>query len=922
MSGAPRRKLIEVALPLEGISEASISEKSPFTRGHPRSLHYWWARRPLAACRAVVLGSLIDDPSSHPDQFTSEEDQEVERARLLQLVEDLVPWSAMKDESLLRRAQEEIKRSFHDQLPVVLDPFCGGGSLLLEAQRFGLEVRGSDLNPVAVLVTKGLIEIPYRFRDLPPVSAPAEGTFDLEDWSGAMGLAADVVHYGEWLLSEARTKLQDLYPPSHGPAGEKTPSIAWIWARTTTCANPACGGELPLVRSFLLSKKEKTRAWVEPIVVDGESSIEFQVRTGEGDIPPGTVSASGAICPACKEMIRFADLREQGRKFGFGTKLMAVVQKVPGGKSYSAPTDDQVQVAGSAPYTDALESDLPTQGALGFRVQAYGLKKHRDLFTDRQLYALTVLSDLVKSAGAVATQDAKGRLPNDKEALEKGGKGPRAYGEAISIYLGLAVSRLVDFSSTISTWDSGNTNLRQFTARQAVPMTWDFAETNPLDGVVSFSSAVGWVATGLRATAPRAPGSVENIDAASISPDRPVAIVTDPPYYDNIGYGDLSDVFYVWIRRALRDVCPDLLSTLLTPKQAELIADPSRFEGDRKAARTHFEIGLKEFFDRAFDAQRDDVPFTLFYAFKQDEANEDGIASTGWETMLDGLLSAGFAVTGTWPMRTEQAQRFRADGSNALASSIVMACRRRDSDAPLATRKEFAAALRAELPEAVRALQEGAIAPVDLAQAAIGPGMGIFSRYGMVVEADGKPMRIRTALAMINQALDERLAEQEADFDPDTRWCIAWFEQHGLDDGPFGLAETLSRAKNTSVKGLVEAGVLSSVAGRVRLLARSELDPDWDPSVDKRLTVWEVAQHMIQRLDEGGEESAADLVRQIGGLTEPARELAYRLFQICDRKQWAQEGLAYNRIAAAWPEVVRLAAAREPPGPGAQGSLV
>ena len=418
-----------------------------------------------------------------------------------------------------------------------------------------------------------------------------------------------------------------------------------------------------------------------------------------------------------------------------------------------------------------------------------------------------------------------------------------------------------------------------------------------------------WIAKVCRQL-PSGSGLAKQLDAAAAANgvENPI-ISTDPPYYDNIGYADLSDFFYVWLRRASRQTYPDLFSTLLTPKTPELVATPYRFGGDKRAAQRHFETGLQAAFGRMKEAHNDEYPMTVFYAFKQAEAEADGVASTGWETMLQGLLAAGFGITGTWPMRTERGARSVAIGSAALASSVVLVCRPRPDDAVLATRKEFTAALRAELPDALRHLQQGAIAPVDLAQASIGPGMAVFSHYSKVIEADGEPMRVRTALALINEALDELLAEQEADFDPDTRWCVAWFEQYGMGAGPFGVAETLSKAKNTSISGLVDAGVLRSAAGKVRLIERDDLAEAWDPSSDTRLTVWEVTQHLIRRLEQGGEQSAADLLRQVGGLAEPARELAYRLFQICDRKKWAGEALGYNALAAAWLEITRLASA-------------
>lgn len=481
--------------------------------------------------------------------------------------------------------------------------------------------------------------------------------------------------------------------------------------------------------------------------------------------------------------------------------------------------------------------------------------------------------------------------------------------------MAFVVSKLADWGSSICTWMPSVEKVGHTFSKQVIPMTWDFCETNPLSSAVgNVLNHVEWVARSFESVPASVPARVIQRDATrAVNGVDSAMVCTDPPYYDNISYADLGDFFYVWLRPLLRDIYPDLFATVVTPKGPELVATPTRFGGSKDAARTHFEEGLGAAFERMREIHDPSFPMALFYAFKQTETDADGIASTGWETMLEGLLGSGFMVTGTWPMRTERSARSVAIGTSALASSIVLVCRLRPEHASLATRREFTTALRAELPDALRRLQSGSIAPVDLAQAAIGPGMAIFSRYSKVVEADGEPMRVRMALALINDALDELLAEQEADFDTDTRWCVAWFEQSGMNEGPFGVAEMLSRAKNTAINGLVHAGVISSRSGKVRLLDRSELDATWDPAVDSRLTVWEVTQHLIARHQDGGEEAAADLLRRVGsGLSETARELAYRLFSICERKGWAQEALAYNALVAAWPEITRLVAQAAP----------
>jgi putative DNA methylase len=887
-----RRKLIEVALPLEAINRESAREKS-IRHGHPSTLHLWWARRPLAACRAVLFASIVDDPSSRPDLFPTEAEQEAERQRLFRLIEELVKWESTTNETVLEAARAEIRKATDGNPPPVLDPFCGGGSIPLEAQRLGLEAHASDLNPVAVLITKALIEIPPRFAGRPPVNPEArERLGHGGSWQGAQGLAEDVRYYGRWMRERALERIGHLYPKATLPDGREATVIAWLWARTVTCPNPACGARMPLVRSFALSTKKGKEWHVQPVVEGTE--VRFEVRQGK-DAPDGTVGRRGARCVVCESTVPLGHIRSEGQAGRMDARLMAIVAEGERGRVYLPPSQEHEATARSAEPQDVPDTDLPAQ-ALGFRVQGYGMRKHRDLFTPRQLVALTTVSDLVGEARERVLADG----------------GDEAYADAIATYLAFGVDRSADRGSTICSWDAGYVKVRNTFARQAIPMTWDFAEGNPFSGSTgNFDGALEWVAEVVEAAPAAVCAVAHQLDAAAaIDSVAEPMLATDPPYYDNIGYADLADFFYVWLRRSLGRVYPELFSTLLTPKAQELVADSHRFSGDRTQAERFFQDGLGRSFERMRGVHDSDYPLTLFYAFKQAEDDLDGAtASTGWETMLAGLVRAGFSITGTWPMRSELGNRMRNLDSNALASSIVLVCRPRPAEAPIATRRDFIAALKAELPEALRNLQHGNIAPVDLAQAAIGPGMAVFSRYAKVVEADGQAMSVRSALGLINQALDEILAEQEGDFDPDTRFAVAWFEQRGAEEGPFGEADVLARAKNTSVEGMERAGILVSRAGKVRLVRRDELDPAWDPATDRRLTVWEVAQHLIRRLDEQGEAGAAELLRRVGGLGEAARELAYRLYAICERKGWAQEALGYNALVASWPEIARLAGA-------------
>ena len=896
----PRRKLIEVALPLEAINREAAREKS-IRRGHPSTLHLWWARRPLAACRAVLFAQLVDDPSSHPDRFPTEEAQDQERQRLFRLIERLVPWEATQDEKVLSEAREEIRRSCGDTPPEVLDPFCGGGSIPLEAQRLGLVAHGSDLNPVAVLITKALIELPARFADQPPIHpVDADGRLAVQSWRGAQGLAEDVRYYGAWMREEAERRIGHLYPPATLPDGRKATVIAWIWARTVTCPNPACRATMPLVRSFWLGKKKGNETWVRP-VLEGRS-VRFEIGQGPSGPPvKGTVSRTGATCLVCNTPVPLRHVRTEGKAGRMGAQLIAVVAEGNRQRIY-LPADPEHEKAGHLPRPDGVpETEMPHNPRY-LTAPNYGMTRHADLFTNRQLTALCAYWDLVSEAC--------------QRSIDDGAE--HEYAVLIATYLALAASKVGDYNSSLVLWSPSRDQVKTTFSRQALPMIWDFAEVNPLAGAAGDLSVSIDGLGGALERLPATPwGDATQLDATSSSESRRgVVVCTDPPYYDNVGYADLSDFFYVWLRRALGDVYSDLFSTVLTPKAAELVADPFRTGGDKDKAEQRFEEGFERAFANVRKVANTKFPLTVFYAFKQSENDDAGVASTGWETMLSGLLRSGLAVTATWPMRTERIGRTRDLGSNALASSIVLACRPRSETAGITDRRGFLAALHAELPQALRELQQGNIAPVDLAQAAIGPGMAVFSRYAKVIEPTGEAMPVRSALALINQVLDEVLAEQEGEFDADTRFAIKWFEQYGFDEAGYDPAEGLARAMNVSVKGLEDAGILVARAGRVRLLRRSELSADWDPATDTRMPVWEVTQQLVRALwDEGSEAKAGDLVRRLGGIGEIARDLAYRLYAICERRGWADDALGFNALVTSWPEIARRAASPAPVQP-------
>lgn len=913
-----KRKLIEVSLPLETINLESAREKS-IRHGHPSTLHLWWARRPLATARAVLFAQLVDDPSSHPDRFPTQDDQRRERERLHSLMERLVVWENTRDEELLAQVHAEILASTDGNPPPILDPFAGGGTIPLEAQRLGLEAHASDLNPVAVLINKALIEIPPRFRDRPPIFPGLADT--KSSWQGAEGLAADVRAYGQWMRDEAEQRIGHLYPKAQLADGTEANVIAWIWARTVTCPNPACGIEMPLVRSWWLGKKKGKEAYIVPTVVSDASHpsgrrVEFSIgHDSAGPANAGTMSGrTGAICIACQTAVPMSHIRGEAKGKRGGQILLATVAEGVKRRVYLAPAVEHVEAA---------LIDSPPQGITGamadnprwFSPPAYGLTEFSDVFTHRQLVALTTFSDLVGEARERALADAKALGMAEGDRLEQGGSAAASYADAVATYLGLGVSRMTDIANALCRWENTKEQVRNLFGRQAIPMLWDFAETRPFgDAAGSFTVSLGNLLKAIPSI--KGPtGHVAQADASGRS-YRGYLLSTDPPYYDNIGYSDLSDFFYVWQRRTLRSVFPELLSTMLVPKSEELVANPYRHNG-REGAKQFFEQGFRDVFARARETALTDFPITVYYAFKQSDATAEGTASSGWETLLDGMIESGWAITATWPVRSELSNRMLASGTNALASSIVLALRPRPDDAPAIDRRGFIAALHAELPDALRKLQQGGIAPVDLPQAAIGPGMSVFSRYSRVIEPDGSAMSVRSALARINEILDLVLSEQEGDLDATSRFAISWYRQHGYNIGSFGDADNLARARNTSVDVMDREGILTSRAGKVQLVRPTETPASYDPVNDPHTSNWEALHHLIRILEsEGvapaGEFLAAVLSRADGMIdADLVKELGHLLFRIAEANSWSKDALSFNAIVTSWAEI--MAAARSQP---------
>jgi len=950
------KKLIEVALPLDAINVAAAREKS-IRHGHPSTLHLWWARRPLAAARAVIFAQMVNDPGGERGYFAgmTKAQAAAKREELFKIIEDLVLWENTNNDAVLQRARDAIWESWQetcrlnkshpqaaelfnpDKLPAFHDPFAGGGAIPLEAQRLGLEAYASDLNPVAVTINKAMIEIPPKFAGRAPVGPVTSGDRQAklhEDWRGAKGLAEDVRRYGAWMRAEAERRIGHLYPPIEVTAdmakdrpdllpyvGEKLTVIAWLWARTVKSPNPAFShADVPLASTFVLSSKDGKQAYVQPVVEGDGYYFTVKVGVPNEDAKNGTKLSRGANfqCLLSDTPIDPKYIKAEGVAGRMGARLMAIVAEGARGRVYLAPTSADETIAQGARPDWRPETPLPDDPR-NFWTLSYGLAKFGDLFTPRQLVALTTFSDLVQEAITKARIDAlTAGMTDDGLGLDAGGTGATAYAQAVGTLLTFSMSRLADRLSTICTWDlregqGRKSGVRNVFSRQAIPMSWDFAEANPLSGIAaSVDSALDRIAEVIERVTSTGWGCALQGDAATQTISAGKVVSTDPPYYDNIGYADLSDFFYVWLRKSLKPIFPGLYATLAVPKAEELVATPYR-HGGKTEAEAFFLDGMTRAMHNLAEQAHPAFPVTIYYAFKQAETKgEAGTHSTGWETFLGAVLRAGFALTGTWPMRTELGNRMIGSGTNALASSIILVCRQRAADARQISRREFLRELNATLPDALLDMTRGGVnspvAPVDLSQAIIGPGMAIFSQYAAVLEADGTPMSVRTALQLINRFLSED------DFDHDTQFCLHWFETVGWAVGKYGEADVLARAKGTSVGGLTMAGVLESNSGQVRLFKWREYPTDWSPEDDQRKAVWEMLHHLIRALNTEGEAAAGALLARMMDKAEPIRALAYRLYTLCERKGWAEEARAYNELITSWSGIETAATEAGPRG--------
>lgn len=906
-----KKKLIETSIPLDEINAQCEREKNARS-GLPATLHLWWARRPLASARAVLFASMVDDPSEHPELFPTKEEQNSERNRLHSIICKLADWDNINDESLYKEAYEEMVKYAPDgRLPEFLDPFAGGGALPLEAQRLGLISHASDLNPVAVTINRAMIDIPARFCNRPPIN-PYSRNRPANEYK-AYGLAQDVEYYAAEIGKEARRRLGAHYPDLTVASGQTVKSaapLAFFWARAVECPNPACRHETPLVRTFDLGRKKGNRSYVEAIVADGQ--ISYSVRTEkQGDrvegTHAGTIGKKGGHCLHCGSPISLDYVRNEARQSKLGYHLMAAVVDDPfgRGKRYLSVSKEDEAAAAMPMPVDYPRTSLPKK-ALGFRVQGYGIDKHWKLYTPRQLTALTTFTDIVNDFRPIIEKDAvEAGFKDDGIGLENGGSGARAYADALSTYFAFAIDKMSDRCSAVCPWDASRDTMSHVFTRQAIPMNWDFAESNPIGNASgSFSSMIKQIISAIKALPAHPQCDAMQRSATAELDYSNLLISTDPPYYDNIDYSDLSDYFYIWMRRSLYDVYPNTFSTTLTPKSDELIATPYRFDDNQSEADKFFEKGMETAFKQLTLAMSDDYPMTVYYAYKQTSNSRDGQrTSTGWETMLQALMNCGLEITGTWPIRTEMGNRTRGQGSNALASSIVLVCRKRSDSSTVATRPEFQRELRRALKIGVDDLQSSSIAPVDMAQASIGPGMAAYSKYSQVVESDGTRMSVHTALAMINEQLDALMGESGEELDSETRFCLTWYEQFGFDKGDFGVAETLRNARGADFAGLVRAGVLVNDRGKTWLVRPIDVaNPE-----QARLSpsCWSDLMAMVAALETGGgiDGAARAAMRLDEERAEKAKSLAYLLFQAAEKGKRTEDATWFNDLVTSWADI-------------------
>ncbi len=897
-----KKKLIEVALPLAKINDESAREKA-IRHGHPTTLHLWWARRPLSSARAIIWASLVDDPSSNPEKFESVEAQDQERKRLFGILEKLVPWEAGSNPQIIEEARREIINSCGGVIPTIIDPFGGGGTIALEAGRLGVPAVTGDLNPVAVLIQRAMFDILGRFINRRPISNQARSQSLMTDHFN--GLAEDVEQYGKILCDRVKQRVGHLYQGKSNLSFEELP-IAWLWVRTLPSPDPSSTARVPLAGSWQVkNRKGKETVWVKAEIDASSNSTRYSIRQG-GESDAGTLNRAKGVCLATGTLISNDYIRDQGAKGELGYEVYCRIHDGTRSREYRAPEEEDTALG-----TVDLQPAWVPEGLMSTHPQymgcpRYGIDEWKKLFLPRQLMTISAFVEELVDIQEQIKNDALEVGMEEGAPLRNGGDGAVAYSEAVTTYLAFALDRCVDRWNTLSAWDSTTEKTAHLFRMHAFQMTWTFSEVNPFA-----RTAGGWVgqveliAKVIR-NLPNVKVKTSQIDALSnIRSSGTTVLCTDPPYYDNVPYSDLSDFFYVFLRKTLGKIWPDETATISTPKMQELVADQVR-HGSKDSAKKFFEKGLGDVLRVAKENAHPDFPATIYYAFKSTDESETGTSSTGWSTFLQGLIDGGWTVIRTWPVRTEMTNGLKTL-KNMLASSVVLVCRPRQSSAVLGTRADFISILRNELPAAIALLQQENIAAVDLAQSAIGPGISIFSQFARVIEADGSTMNVSVALSLINEVLNEVLSGVESEFDRETRFALTWYEQYGLAVGPYGEADSLSRAKDTSVEKVVRSGIGVSQAAKFNLLGIDGTESKWDPRADKTLTVWEATHNLIARLGDS-EIHAANLYSLLGpGFADQAKQLAYLLYSVAVGKSRDKDAFNYNMLVTAWPEIEKLA---------------
>ena len=909
---AENKKLIEVALPLDKINPNFEHEKN-INSMHPKNLHQWWARRPFSAARAVLWASIVDDPSSHPEEFPTPEAQERERERLFEILEDLSDWKKSNDAKVIEDAREELKKYLGNNLNKeiqFLDPFSGGGAIPFEAQRLGLKGAAFDLNPVAVLINKAMIEIPPRFTGIKPVNKRDKRL--ISGQNDLFGVSQDLKYYGALLKQLAYEKVKDIYPTSiavpEDLGGGKAEIFSWIWVYTLKCPNPICGCETPLYLNCILDGRKSNEAYLRPYYDNNKLLFKVMHEKFHSDENKGTMNRQGAICAHCRNLINREYIRDEGIKHKLSRRLVAIVSYKNGERLYLNPDFEEEEKEAKVTLPEEYPSGKFANNPQNLGTGEYGLANFEQLFSNRQMQGLVALCTSLNEIRNRIEEDAiYAGMEDDKIHLRDGGKGALAYSEALSVYLAFAIDKEVASSNVVTRWENDNALAKPAFSRQSLYMQWMTPEVNIFGGRAgSFKTINDTIAESLLSFPCNIPeGIAKQHNAQEDFGLKNVIISTDPPYYDNIQYADISDFYYIWLRFNLKDIYPNLFKTTLTPKQEEIVAQPYRY-GRKEEAKKHFESGMQKAMENIYSSATPDIPVTIYYAYKQSETEAKKTSSSGWETMLNAIIKAGFSIKATWPLKTENPAKSNLK-INMLTTSVVIVCRKKEKGDFFCTKRQFLKALREGLKPTLTLLQETNLAPVDLAQSAIGPGMAIFSKYDKVLSADGSEMTVKEALQAINEEVGVCLNEFGEALDNESRFCIALYLQCEFNDIKSGDADILALAKDTSISKLKNDGIVEAGKGMVRLTPREKL-----PEIKGNDDIWLLCHRLVFSLEKNGIKGCAKEMRKIQGTAAlgKIKNLAYELYTISERKNWNQEAYLYNSLVVSWADIASEASKR------------